>query len=170
MTFARIATLIAITSLPLYSQASTTPFQQEILNTHNEFRAKHNAPNLQWDEKLAEYAERHANQCKFSHSQGPFGENLAAGYATPAQGITVWYNENQLYSYADPKFTSDTGHFTQVVWKSTRKVGCAFVSCNGRHGTPGGYLVCEYSPAGNITNPGYFAENVTPPTSREAKA
>ena len=63
-----------------------------------------------------------------------------------------------------------TGHFTQMVWKSTRKVGCASVPCNGRHGTPGNYLVCEYSPAGNMIAPGYFAKNVTPAQPSQAKA
>lgn len=165
MKITRIAILILCTGLPLYSQASTDTFQQEILDSHNEFRAQHNSPALQWDEKLANYAERHATQCKFAHTHGPYGENLAAGYPSPAQSITAWYEESKQYSYSDPKFTYNTGHFTQLVWKSTQKIGCAWISCNGQHGTPGAYLVCEYSPAGNITNPGYFAENVTPPSS-----
>ena len=44
-------------------------------------------------------------------------------------------------------------HFTQVVWKSTKTVGCAVQTCNGifdpTYG-PAKYYVCEYSPAGNV--------------------
>lgn len=168
MIIARKATCLLFIIAPLYSHASTATWQQEILSTHNEFRAKHQAAALQWDEKLAQYAENHANQCKFVHTHGPYGENLAAGYPSPSAAITAWYNENKYYSYSDPKFSPDTGHFTQLVWRSTQKIGCAVVRCNGQQGTPGAFLVCEYSPAGNITNQGYFAQNVLPPTSNLA--
>jgi hypothetical protein len=33
------------------------------------------------------------------------------------------------------------GHYTQVMWKSTIKVGC---------GKKNGFLVCKYFPSGNI--------------------
>jgi hypothetical protein len=39
----------------------------------------------------------------------------------------------------------DVGHYTQIVWPTTTRVGCA-VASNGRND----YLVCRYSPAGNI--------------------
>lgn len=133
-----IASLILFTALPSYTQANIDTLQQEILDSHNEFRAKHNSPALQWDEKLANYAERHASQCKFVHTHGPYGENLAAGYPTPAQSITGWYEESKQYSYSDPKFSYNTGHFTQLVWKSTRKIGCAWVAAmaNTAHPVP----------------------------------
>lgn len=160
----RITAVIALTLLALIHQASaaTEACQQEILETHNELRALHDAPELQWDNTLAEYAQRHASQCEFKHTHGPYGENLAAGYPTAEAAITAWYDEQRYYSYTNPQFSMSTGHFTQLVWKSTVKVGCALVPCNGQHGTPGNYLVCEYSPPGNRIAPGYFAENVTP--------
>ena len=167
-----IATLLSLSLLPIVSQvnASFEDFQQEILDTHNTFRAKHEAPALQWDNVLAEYAHRHASQCNFVHTHGPYGENLAAGYPTAEAALTAWYSEQRYYSYNNPQFSTTTGHFTQLVWKSTQKVGCASVSCNGLHGTPGHYLVCEYSPPGNRVSPGYFAKNVTPALSSQAAA
>lgn len=170
MKITQLTIILGLSFLPLISQGSIENIKQEVLDAHNGFRAMHDAPALQWDDTLAQYAERHANECLFQHTHGPHGENLAAGYRTPRAAISAWYAENQYYSYSNPKFSSNTGHFTQVVWKSTKRVGCAFVSCNGKKGTPGMYLVCEYSPAGNITNPGYFAQNVTPPHSVQAKA
>lgn len=134
--------------------------KQEALESHNELRAEHHAAPLVWDASLASYAENYASKCRFQHSRGPFGENLAAGYPSVSAAIHAWYAERKNYSYANPGFSYQTGHFTQLVWKSTRKLGCGYASCNGKNGTPGNYLVCEYSPAGNITNPHYFQKNV----------
>lgn len=160
-----IASLMSLTVLPVLSRASVPfdAFQQDALSAHNQYRAIHDAAGLEWDNSLAEYAYKHASQCIFEHSHGPYGENLAAGYRSTEAAIKAWYDEEKLYSYTNPQFSKATGHFTQLVWKSTRKVGCAVVSCNGLHGTPGKYVACEYSPAGNIINPGYFSKNVTPP-------
>jgi hypothetical protein len=71
-----------------------------------------------------------------------------------------------LYSYPHPGYSTASGHFTQLVWAGTQKLGCGYAICKGKNGTPGNYLVCEYSPAGNITNPGYFEKNVLPAKRR----
>jgi uncharacterized protein YkwD len=167
-----IITILTLSMLPILSQANTAidEFQDEILGTHNELRARHDSPELQWDDTLAEYAHRHASQCEFRHTHGPYGENLAAGYPSAEAALTAWYDEQKHYSYSNPQFSTTTGHFTQLVWKSTRKIGCASVPCNGRNGTPGNYLVCEYSPGGNVVAPGYFSKNVTPAQPSQAKA
>ena len=48
-------------------------------------------------------------------------------------------------------FTAATGHFTQVVWKSTTGLGCGFnAGCR--------MYVCNYSPPGNFL--GQFDANV----------
>lgn len=134
----------------------------EALAAHNFLRTRHHAPKLIWDEELQEYAQKYANKCIFAHSATPYGENLAAGYPSITAAINAWYAEGKQYSYSNPGFTHETGHFTQMVWVGSLKLGCGYVACNGRNGTPGPYLVCEYSPAGNITNEGYFQKNVLP--------
>lgn len=143
--------------------AMTQQEQHEALSIHNQLRANHNTPALTWDNQLAEYAENYAKDCHFKHSHGEYGENLAAGYPTITRAIKSWYNENKLYSYDNPGFSSQTGHFTQLVWKSSTKLGCALIQCDGKNGTPGNYLICEYNPPGNITNEPYFRENVITP-------
>lgn len=143
--------------MTLNASAST---QEEALVLHNELRANHHAPPLVWDDQLAHYAQRYANQCRFQHSHGSFGENIAAGYPSVSAAIRAWYGEHKEYSYRHPGFSYQTGHFTQLVWKSSRKLGCGYAACEGRNGTPGYFLVCEYSPAGNITNSQYFRKNV----------
>ena len=66
-----------------------------------------------------------------------------------------WYDEIKDYSFARPGFSAATGHFTQVVWKGSSKlgVGIAFAD-NGRKAI----VVANYSPPGNYQ--GQFPQNV----------
>ncbi len=61
-----------------------------------------------------------------------------------------------MYSYNNPAFSSATGHFTQVVWKGTARLGCG---ANARCGMA--TYVCPYVEAGNMM--GAFAQNVGRP-------
>lgn len=99
---------------------------------------------------MATYAKTVSAKCVFAHSGGKFGENLAAGYTTPAAAIDAWYDENTSYNYLAGDFSSATGHFTQMVWKSATKVGCGIVTCDGAGGTPGDFLTCEYDTGENL--------------------
>lgn len=148
--------LISInTSMALTQQEHTA------LTAHNHLRKLHGAPALVWDETLANYARHHAARCEFKHSHGKYGENLSIGFPTVTDAIHAWYAEHTDYDYTKPHFSMKTGHFTQLVWKSTTHLGCALVDCTGQNGLQGDYLVCEYNPPGNITNKSYFQNNVT---------
>lgn len=136
--------------------------EQTMLSIHNALRAKHSAPPVEWDSTLADFALKHAQQCGFNHSGGPYGENWAAGYATPKAAVQGWYDEGKNYDYSAATFSYDTAHFTQVVWVGTKKIGCANVPCKTEDGNTADFLVCEYDPAGNYTNEGYFEKNVLP--------
>ncbi|KAK0445330.1 CAP domain-containing protein [Desarmillaria tabescens] len=178
MSFARLSAFLfvcAATALTVAFPADSTivarddaswtndaTFRSAILDTTNSYRSAHGASALTWDDTLASYALQHTQPCVFQHSGGPYGENLAAGYASPSASVAAWGDEGKQYSCSNPGFSSATGHFTQLVWKSTTKVGCGRVNCNGSNGTPGWYLTCEYSPAGNIVgnNNQYFKDNV----------
>ena len=140
--------------------SGSNAIQSEALAAHNHWRALHHAPNLIWNNELANYAQKHVRKCQFKHSSSPYGENLAAGFSNISTAVNTWYAEHTQYSYDKPGFSMSTGHFTQVVWKSSKKLGCAYAICNGKNGTPGTFWVCEYSPAGNVTNKGFFTANV----------
>jgi hypothetical protein len=40
------------------------------------------------------------------------------------------YKESQAYDFNAPGFSSATGHFTQVVWKASARLGCAVQVCS----------------------------------------
>lgn len=80
-----------------------------------------------------------------------------------------------MYNFNKPTgFSEETGHFTQLVWKGTREVGCAAVDCgltdpdgDGEKKwsrAQGWYVVCEYMPGGNVVGAKddleYFRTNV----------
>lgn len=123
---------------------------------HNEKRECHSAPPLVWDEQLAYEAKRHAYRCVFAHdASANAGENLAIGYPDDKLAMAAWYNERSLYN---GNWSPSTGHFTQMVWVASSKLGCATAQC-----PQGRFLVCRYLVAGNLL--GTFQSNVLPAKS-----
>lgn len=139
------------------TSSGLSPFQEDIVNYHNRVRAQHHVGDVTWSDELADFAKNYlaGDNCVFKHSGGPYGENIAIGYATIDDALDAWYNEEDQYNYAAGQFGENTGHFTQMVWKGTSQVGCATQDCSGRT-----FLVCEYKARGNII--GHFTENVFP--------
>mmetsp|Transcript_97866 Transcript_97866/g.259978 ORF Transcript_97866/g.259978 Transcript_97866/m.259978 type:complete len:228 (-) Transcript_97866:106-789(-) len=137
------------------------PFE-DALARHNELRAQHGAPPLQWCEECAASARRQADACKAAsdlhhgHMEGPagaHGQNAFQGGGDDASGVDAvdaWYREVDLWNGKND-FDPSTGHFTQVVWVDTEYVGMA---------QNGPYIVANYWPPGNFV--GAFAENVAP--------
>ena len=66
-----------------------------------------------------------------------------------------WYREVKYYDYNRPGFSLKTGHFTQLVWKSSTKlgVGVCLDKASGK-----AYVVALYTPHGNMK--GEFPKNV----------
>ncbi|PPQ92432.1 hypothetical protein CVT25_008653 [Psilocybe cyanescens] len=136
----------------------------EVVNVHNSYRAQYRAPAVTWSNDLYPGTLAWAKQCQFHHSSGggKYGENLFAGTGNTGldPGVKSWMNEAAHYDWNKPGFSSATGHFTQVVWKGSKQVACALADC--RAGTifsqASKYLVCRYSPAGNVI--GQFPANV----------
>lgn len=139
---------------------SDNDFKTSVLKAHNFFRSEHNASALTWNDTSATYAAKWASACNFKHSGGPTGENLAAGYSNATGSIDAWGLERTKFNFKKPDFSEATGHFSQVVWKSTTSVGCGRKLCDGKGNpsSPGWYVVCEYFPPGNML--GSFEANV----------
>ncbi|KAL4943841.1 CAP domain-containing protein [Aspergillus oleicola] len=175
------ATAGVVTATPKVPQdksyISAKLFKSTVLEATNAYRKAYNASSLSWNNTLADFAKEWAGKCVWEHSGAPYGENLAYGYSTSISTITAWADEASLYDFKTPTgFSEETGHFTQLVWKSTRQVGCAAVNCgvtdlrgasgNGR--AQGWYVVCEYMPGGNVVGAGergvdknqFFRDNI----------
>ncbi|KAG4114361.1 hypothetical protein ERO13_D12G041532v2 [Gossypium hirsutum] len=60
----------------------------------------------------------------------------------------MWVNEKANYNYNSNRCAAGKvcGHYTQVVWRNSVHLGCAKVKCNNG----GTFIVCNYSPRGNI--------------------
>jgi pathogenesis-related protein 1 len=115
-------------------------------------------PQMQWSESDAEVARAYAAKCVFAHNaaRGPRGENLYAnsgGTKSPAAVVGSWVSEAKNYTYATNQCSGVCGHYTQVVWRDSVKVGCAMQRCTVNSPFGGGAWdnwVCDYSPAGNF--------------------
>lgn len=181
MTAKNVTTVIGLFILCLAATAASgEDLRPAMLETHNTHRDRHCVPRLTWSDELARGAQEWANACtpdpddpkKFAHSKGTgLGENLAWG--TPLTGkdaVERWYNEIAKYDFQNPVWSTEVGHFTQMVWRNTTQIGCAVAPCSQQN-----FYVCRYSPPGNfnvVPNPNLSAErarknlmdNVPPPT------
>ncbi|PKI32657.1 hypothetical protein CRG98_046967 [Punica granatum] len=107
-----------------------------------------------WDAKLASYAPSYAHKragdCDMIHSGGPYGENLAWGSwdMSGIEAVKLWVDEKPFYNYNSNTCAPGKmcGHYTQVVWRNSLRVGCGKVKCK----TGGAFISCNYDPPGNI--------------------
>jgi len=79
------------------------------------------------------------------------------------KAVSEWYGEKLNYDYETPKLTSEDRDFTQLVWKSTKRVGLArSLSPDGRNA----YIAAVYEPIGNVDS-FYDKKNELPVTPEE---
>lgn len=134
-----------------------------MLDAHNAERDAIGMAQVTWDAGLAAqalaYAQELARLRQFQHStkasrSTPQGENLwmgSRGAFTYEEMADAWTREKRYYRPRPvPDFSTtgdwrDVGHYTQMVWHNVTAIGCA-VASNDRDD----YLVCRYSPPGNI--------------------
>lgn len=136
------------------TQTSGQNSAQDYVNAHNGPRGQVSCGAVTWDTTLANYALNYANQmkgtCSLTHSNGPYGENLAKGSSVTFTGVAavnLWAAEKQYYDYNTNTCTGGNQclHYTQVVWRDSIRIGCARVQCNNGWY----YVVCSYDPPGN---------------------
>jgi uncharacterized protein YkwD len=150
---------------PTLAQVSSLPEEtiaERLLAAHNFERLRLGVKPLVWSAKLAAHAKKWSQSLAVSdmmeHSaaaaDGSEGENLWFGTKddyTPEEMVGHFIDEKAMFKRGVfPKVTTtdrweDVGHYTQLIWKDTREVGCA-VTSNPRRDV----LVCRYTPMGNI--------------------
>lgn len=145
-------------------------FIEECETEHNRARSSVSPPAsnmlyMTWDEGLAITARAWARRCVFEHNDrrvhpafSSVGENIWTGYPPSsfnvAKAIKSWVDEKHYYDYNKNTCSDVCGHYTQVVWASSYKVGCAIQLCpNGvkkAYSPESAIFVCNYATAGNI--------------------
>ncbi|XP_048338872.1 serotriflin-like [Sphaerodactylus townsendi] len=138
----------------------------EIIDLHNALRRNVDPPaknmlKMSWNEEAAANAQAWADECTLNHSpkarrvvgRNQCGENLfmSSGPSNWTNAIISWYNENKFFKHgvgATPE-GAVIGHYTQMAWYSTYKMGCGSAYCPNQP-TFKYYYVCHYCPAGNI--------------------
>ena len=168
-TFARgLACVVAAAAAVPAGAASTlvippqTQFGMRIVAAHNHYRARHRVEPIFWDRGLAAaadaYAAELARTARWGHSpqsrRPGQGENLwmgTRGAFSVDRMVFDWASEQRLYrrgAFPDVSRSGrweDVGHYTQMIWPGSTRVGCAL-----RSSARFDYLVCRYSPAGNV--------------------
>lgn len=146
--------LAILTIIIVSSEAQNNPI--DYISAHKTARNAVGVTTLVWNATLETYAKAYANtlvaNCQLVHSNGNYGENLAVGYGwsdgfTGVDAVNLWIAEKNNYDYATNtcKNNGECGHYTQVVWRGSLRLGCARVTCKN-----GGVIVtCNYDPPGN---------------------
>ena len=148
---------------PLFMGATDWPatFEERVLASQNQERLALGLPPMTWNPELSQSAQRWADYLaasgRFEHApenpDSPEGENIWAGtkgYYAPEARVNAWVREKQFFRvgvFPDNSTTGsaeDVGHYTQMIWRATTKVGCAEASSASED-----ILVCRYFEAGN---------------------
>jgi Cysteine-rich secretory protein family len=133
-----------------------------ILKTHNEDRGRLKLAPLIWDDALA----KDANIWAIDLAKRNVFEHFTPNDAKKAQGENLWMGTRDGFAFEEmtgmwrdeaklardgvfPHVSTtqdwrDVAHFTQMVWPTTQRVGCALAS-----NAEDDFLVCRYFPAGN---------------------
>lgn len=143
---------------------------EAFLAAHNALRAEVGIVEmLSYSPTLAKSAQawanhlKQSNACQMQHSQsqGRYGENLYwVSALTWSDGrkerlnvqsnqvVDSWSSEKVNFNYASNQCAPEKvcGHYTQIVWRNSKTMGCAMAACDDNKQQ---VWVCQYQPAGN---------------------
>uniref|UniRef100_A0A224XVU3 Putative salivary scp/antigen 5 protein n=1 Tax=Panstrongylus lignarius TaxID=156445 RepID=A0A224XVU3_9HEMI len=155
--------------------------KEKLLDAHNRYRelvasgkslgqpAAQNMLVLSWDDYAAQKAFSWASKCKLRPTRlknkynQTMGQNLYANMTTrngdvnttfnawAGEMVKAWYDQVKVYNFG-PDFSEKTGHYTQLVWATTSKLGCGYSYFKKGEHWHVGYLVCNYDSSGNKHN------------------
>jgi pathogenesis-related protein 1 len=138
--------------------------KEDFVDRHNYYRSKLEIDNVEWSDEIAEYAQKWANKlastCSMTHRSGKrkYGENIAKTPSryTEFDVVDLWASEEKYFNHKDKLFKKKNwqqyGHYSQMIWKDTRKIGAGAAICKSSGMV---IWVCNYNPPGN-----FFGEKV----------
>ena len=144
------------------------PVMKGMTEAHNGYRLEEHAVELVWSDEIAAYAQEWAeylrdnHDCDLQHrswlgmAEKSYGENLYGSSVwgmglntTPQAVVDAWWSEIVDYDYASNSCTKVCGHYTQVMWKGSTRLGCGMAVCDGGDNAASDVWVCNYDPPGN---------------------
>ncbi|XP_072321817.1 C-type lectin domain family 18 member A-like isoform X2 [Eucyclogobius newberryi] len=139
-------------------------YHHKIVALHNRLRSRvspmaANMQKMEWSTELAEQAEEWAALCDSSAPSQQLSSFRHIGFNTRlsehgrvsfTNAIDTWFNEGQhfIYSTGQCQNHRTCKHYTQLVWATSRHVGCASHLCL-KNNTEWDIFVCAYYPGGN---------------------
>ena len=153
VTFAAFTKAAQPNSIPSVSLSSS--LAREVTAAHNLVRNRLGIAPLAWSGELAQVAQDWAHRLvqtgTFEHRRNlEYGENIfeiwgATPYSQPDAVVRAWASESASYRYETNTCTGRCGHYTQIIWRQTKEVGCGVARDSKRE-----VWVCNYAPYGNI--------------------
>ena len=134
----------------------------QILTAHNKYRVDLDLNELVWSKNLENSSQKWADKLisrnLFEHSNTENGENIFMIMGRDASTIEVvddWASEKEYFNYKTRKCIKnccdfvdccphECGHYTQIIWRDTKEVGCAVSKLGSKQ-----IWVCQYNPPGN---------------------
>ena len=170
--------LSMLAGLPAFTQSTITETKSRFtiteatrfLEHHNQVRLEVKIEPLAWDASIAAYSQEWAdylatkNNCKIAHrswlkkEQLDYGENIywvsSGEDFKPVDASEAWYSEKELFEQKGRRYVPSIGmgHYTQMIWKSTKRLGAGMAVC------PSGAIivVANYDPPGNYVGQNPF--------------
>jgi len=160
-------------------QSSDQNFISAVMRAHWYWRTLHCAQPLVWDSDLADAAKADIAECTPDPEHKRAGSNLSSVNPAPENydawvefartAVHGWHEEETKYPYNNPHYDESWGHFTQMVWRNTTRIGCAMGHCPTTVNYPG-RLYCYYSFFGNNVETGQFEAQVWAPVCHDPDA
>jgi len=142
-----------------------------IVKLHDELRASVtpgppiDMEKMLWNDALATAAQGYAEECTWGHGQPKWigdleidgsplseetvGQNMFRGANDRfdwKNATNLWFNERVDYHYATTTCNKgkECGHYTQLVWSTSKHIGCGWHKCPHKD-----FIICNYFPPGN---------------------
>ena len=164
----------SLSQLTPEQKQAITDYHNELRNqiasgllTPPKFSLASNMVELVWDERLGRLAQTFADKAIFAHNPsrvipelpGYIGENIywSSFYGTTNKfdvksAINSWFSEHKDFNLSNLVFMQNgkqIGHFTQVAWATTKRVGCGLKTVLKGNNYQN-YFVCDYHTGGNF--------------------
>jgi pathogenesis-related protein 1 len=156
---------------------SESEMAQRMVDAHNAVRRSLNdpQPDVAWSDALAGYAAewagelargcgglRHRDQDRYGENIAMRGSSRLVDAFSPEAAVEGWAAEAACWDFGtirgsercDPSCAAELnsngcGHYTQLIWGNTERIGCGYATCENAD-FQFEIWVCNYDPPGNF--------------------